>query len=135
MSSHAVSVFVVSNWTPQSLPPAIPTGTDISSARLDKTYTGALEGHAVTYFLGALDTPGTSGSYVALESVEGTLGGRRGRFTLSHGSTTTGGELGQEFLVVVPGSGTDDLAGLTGTGRIEIDEDGTHRMMLDYDLP
>jgi hypothetical protein len=36
---------------------------------------------------------------------------------------------------VVPDSGTGELIGLTGTARIAVDPDGTHRLLLDYELP
>ncbi len=35
---------------------------------------------------------------------------------------------------MVPASGTGALAGITGTGGLRIDDDGTHRVWLDYDL-
>lgn len=38
-------------------------------------------------------------------------------------------------LHIVPSSGTGGLAGLTGVGGIRVDEDGTHRLWLDYALP
>ena len=37
--------------------------------------------------------------------------------------------------MIAPGSGSGDLAGITGTGSMRIDDDGTHRVLLDYDLP
>ena len=36
---------------------------------------------------------------------------------------------------VVPGSGTGDLIGLTGTVALDVDDDGTHRVTLTYTLP
>jgi hypothetical protein len=36
---------------------------------------------------------------------------------------------------VVPGSGTGELAGISGEGRIEIGPDGAHTFTLDYELP
>ena len=35
---------------------------------------------------------------------------------------------------VVPGSGTGSLTGITGTLRLDIDEDGAHRYELHYNL-
>ncbi|WP_324615422.1 DUF3224 domain-containing protein [Streptomyces sp. NRRL S-920] len=43
-------------------------------------------------------------------------------------------QAGRFFVVIVPGSGTGELAGITGTGGIAIDPDGTHRIWFDYDL-
>ena len=34
----------------------------------------------------------------------------------------------------MPGSGTDELAGIEGSVRLHIDEDGTHRMDFDHNL-
>lgn len=36
--------------------------------------------------------------------------------------------------MIVPGSGTGELAGITGTGGIEIDADGTHRVWFEYEV-
>jgi hypothetical protein len=60
----------------------------------------------------------SSGTYLALELIDGTLAGRHGTFLLQHGgSTSPTGE--QTWVEVVPGSGTGELSGLSGTGRIE----------------
>ncbi|MEI2774836.1 MAG: DUF3224 domain-containing protein [Tetrasphaera sp.] len=35
---------------------------------------------------------------------------------------------------MVPGSGTGDLAGITGTVRLDIDPDGTHHFTFEHSL-
>ena len=35
---------------------------------------------------------------------------------------------------IVPGSGTGELEGITGQGAITVDDDGTHRLTLEYEL-
>jgi hypothetical protein len=40
-----------------------------------------------------------------------------------------------EFLVIVPTSGTGALTGITGTGGLAVDEDGTHRIWFNYEIP
>ncbi|MDH3456793.1 MAG: DUF3224 domain-containing protein [Gemmatimonadota bacterium] len=35
---------------------------------------------------------------------------------------------------VVPGSGTRELAGLSGQVQIAVDADGAHTLMLDYEI-
>jgi hypothetical protein len=42
-------------------------------------------------------------------------------------ATTRGTDRAADFFVIVPSSGTGKLAGITGTGGIAIDADGTHR--------
>ena len=55
----------------------------------------------------------------------------------AHSATTDGQspERLNELLVIAPGSGSGELVGITGTGHLVIDEDGTHHVELDYDLP
>ena len=78
---------------------------------------------------------GTKGSagYVAIERAVGTLAGRRGSFALQHfGIMARGAQ--RLTIEVVPDSGTDELAGLSGTMTIEI-TDGKHFYHFDYTLP
>lgn len=44
-------------------------------------------------------------------------------------------ESAEASLVVLAGSGTGDLAGMTGSAEITRHEDGSHTFDLDYDLP
>jgi hypothetical protein len=41
---------------------------------------------------------------------------------------------GNSWTIVV-GSGTDELSGIAGSGRIERHDDGSHTFALDYELP
>ena len=70
---------------------------------------------------------------VAIEVVTGTLAGRRGSFALQHMATMEKGGQKMEVLVI-PGSGTGELAGITGTFAIRI-EGGQHFYEMDYTLP
>jgi hypothetical protein len=58
---------------------------------------------------------GTS-TYVALMHVTGTLGGRHGSFVLQ-GEGTYDGKTARLESRVVPGSGTDEVVGIQGTGE------------------
>ncbi len=69
-----------------------------------------------------------------MESFEGTVNGRGGTFNFVHSAATTGSDRTNEVFRIVDGSGTGDLAGISGSGGIEIDPDGTHRIRLDYRL-
>ncbi|NPC97625.1 DUF3224 family protein [Nocardioides sp. zg-DK7169] len=51
-----------------------------------------------------------------------------------HAASTHGTDRFDEHLVIVPDSGTGDLASIAGTGRVVVEEDGTHRLLLDYTL-
>jgi hypothetical protein len=63
-----------------------------------------------------------------------TLQGRKGTFALQHNATMTRGEPYLN-IIVVPDSGTGELAGLSGTMKIVIEAGGKHFYELDYALP
>jgi hypothetical protein len=63
----------------------------------------------------------------------GVLEGREGSFVLQHRGVLSadGAEIDG---AIVPGSGTGELEGITGQGAITVDDDGTHRLTLEYEL-
>ncbi len=76
---------------------------------------------------------GSSGGYVALEIVTGSLKGRTGTFVLQHSATMNRG-IPHLSVTVVPDSGTGQLTGLAGTMDIII-ADGKHSYDFEYTLP
>lgn len=133
---HTTATFTVDSFEPTDLaPPDVTTGTPVGVARMVKQFRGGLEGRADTLFTSAFDQARGIGSYVAMESFAGTLDGRSGTLNIAHTATTDGGpDRLHEVVVIVPASGTGELAGLTGTGRMWIEADGTHHLDLDYEL-
>jgi hypothetical protein len=133
---HADSTFEVVEFVPSDYVSPVTTGIPVGHAHLVKQFAGDLEGRATTQFSFAFDAASGVGTYVAMEAFEGTLGGRAGAFAFAHSATTDGQspERLHELLVIAPGSGSGDLAGITGTGSMKVDEDGTHRLLLDYEL-
>ncbi|QSQ19520.1 DUF3224 domain-containing protein [Pyxidicoccus parkwayensis] len=105
----------------------------IGRMALDKKFHGDLEATSLGQMLAIRDAAMTSGGYVAMERVTGTLHGRAGTFALQHFGTMTPGA-SQLTLTVVPGSGTGQLEGLTGSVKIII-TGGKHAYEFDYLLP
>ncbi|WP_042371173.1 DUF3224 domain-containing protein [Streptacidiphilus neutrinimicus] len=103
-------------------------------ATMEKHFAGAVEGRSETLFTSAYDIGRGVGTYVAMESFEGTVDGRSGTFNFAHSATTDGDNRRDEFFVLVPGSGTGELTGIAGTGGLTVEADGTHRIWLDYTL-
>ncbi|MGW3244849.1 DUF3224 domain-containing protein [Streptomyces sp. NPDC001070] len=126
-----VKAFVPTELVPE---PAVTTGTPVGVATIDKHFEGEVAGRSSTLFTAAYDQATGVGTYVAMESFEGSLNGREGTFNFAHSATTSGSDRTAEFFVIVPTSGTGELAGVTGTGGLALDEDGTHRIWFDYDL-
>jgi len=129
--TFSVKSFVPADVAPE---PAIVTGLAVGLARMEKHYDGAVAGRSATLFTSAFSQQTGVGTYVAMESFEGSVNGRAGSFNFAHSATTSGTDRAAEFFLIVPSSGTGDLAGITGTGGLSIDADGTHRIWLDYDL-
>lgn len=113
--------------------PAEEGGGPVDRMVLEKTYAGPLEATAKGQMLAVrTDVPGSAG-YVAMETVNGALEGRRGTFVLMHYGEMSGGN--QTLSVtVIPDSGTGELTGLAGSLQIEI-IDGQHFYVFDYALP
>jgi hypothetical protein len=108
------------------------TSPDAKLARMsiDKQFNGDLIGTSQGEMLSAgTDTKGSAG-YVAIERVTGKLNDRSGSFVLQHNATMT---RGAPYLniVVIPDSGTGELAGLSGTMHIAIDK-GNHSYEFEY---
>jgi hypothetical protein len=103
----------------------------------DKQFHGDLEatskGEMMTA-VSAVDASGgySSGGYVALERVKGTLHGRSGTFVLQHSATMARGAQ-QLSVTVVPDSGTGQLRGLAGKMTILI-ADGKHSYDFEYTI-
>lgn len=108
-------------------------GAGFGRRSIDKRFHGDLDATSQGEMLSAGGSVQGSAGYVAIERVTGTLHGRRGNFTLQHFATMTRGTPHLN-IVVVPDSGSDELAGLSGTMKIVIADGGKHSYEFDYDL-
>jgi hypothetical protein len=101
---------------------------------IDKQFKGDLEATSQGEMMTAMSEVKGSGGYAAFERVQGTLGGRRGGFTLQHHGVMTQAVPGEWMVVVVPDSGTGELKGLAG--KLTITMTGKqHAYALEYTLP
>ena len=128
-STFTTSDFDVTDYVPD-VTTALPTG----HLRMRKTYAGDVVGRSVTQFTSAFDQTTGVGTYVAMESFEGSLAGVAGTFNFWHAASTSGADRGHESFMIVPSSGTGSLASIRGGGGMAIDADGTHRVWFDYEL-
>jgi len=114
MPHHAKGSFDVT-ITPQESAPDAP----VARMLLYKEFHGDLEAIAHGEMMAAHEPLTGAGVYVALDRVTGTLQGRSGSFLMAHRGIRNAD--GQELsIVIVPGSGTGQLTGITGTVGIEI---------------
>jgi hypothetical protein len=118
--------------TPQP-PDAYADGGSLGRLTIDKQFHGDLEATSKGQMLSAMTPVKGSAGYVAIERVSGTLAGRRGTFVLQHTGTMLRGAP-QLMVTVVPDSGTEELAGLSGTMTIDT-SGGRHAYEFTYTLP
>lgn len=109
------------------------SGTAIGRYGLDKQFHGDLDAASKGEMLGAGNPATGTAGYVAIEQVTGKLNGRSGSFALQHFGTMVDNKF-DLAVKVVPGSGTDALAGISGIMTIKI-VSGKHSYQFDYELP
>ena len=115
--------------TPQGAPLTI-EGVALGTSSISKDFEGALTGTSAGEMLTALTrVPGSAG-YVAIERVTGLLDGRSGTFVLQHSGIMDNGAPSLT-VTIVPGSGTGELAGISGSMTILV-EGAKHTYVLEY---
>lgn len=125
---HAHGTFTVQI---QPLTPAPAEG--LSRFSINKHIHGDLEATSKGEMFSGGDPKQGAAGYVAIEVVTGTLNGKLGSFALQH--TATMDQNGHKMsVIVVPGSGTGELKGISGTFDIQV-SDGQHSYNLEYMLP
>jgi hypothetical protein len=127
MVKHAKGSFDVT-ITPQETADEAP----VARMLLYKEFHGDLEAIAHGEMMAAHEPLTGAGVYVAIDRVAGSLHGKGGSFLIAHrGIRNSSGQ--QLEIVIVPGSGTGELAGITGTVGIEI-VDKKHYYSVAYEL-
>ena len=95
-------------------------------------YEGELEGEGTIDYLMAY-CPNGLGNFVGLERIVGRLGGRSGSFVIQHTGTFDPKAVYTHWEFV-PGSGTGELQGLTGSGDFVLEGQGPYVVTFNYDV-
>lgn len=129
MKTHAKATFALKGWDekPYNEMNGVPKLTRVS---VTKSYQGDITGEGKLEYLMMYRDDG-SASFVGLERVVGSVAGRSGSFVLQHSGTFKGG-VATVTLLVVPGSGTEDLRGLRGDGGFSVGHQPPYSMTFDY---
>jgi hypothetical protein len=123
VTMHLEATFEIAGWDEQ--PYVEWEGGKLTRASVSTRYAGGIEGGSVLEYLMSYAADG-SVTYVAMERVNGTAGGRSGGLVLRHIGRFSDGAAKSE-LTVVGGSGDFDGAAGAGTmvadpgGRVTID--------------
>ncbi|MDJ1371216.1 DUF3224 domain-containing protein [Gulosibacter molinativorax] len=118
---RASSSFQIDVWDANGHTPDVETGAPLAGFFIRRTFTGEeITGASQVLMVSAFNNDNGSGTYVAIDAFEGEIAGRRGTLNFWHTSTVDHGRFVAEdaLLKIVPASGTGDLLGARGTGRI-----------------
>jgi Protein of unknown function (DUF3224) len=122
MTTHIEARFEIANWEETPFDDGVGV-SKLTEALVDKSYSGDIDGTSATKWLMAY-APDKTATFVGIERIKGTVGGKRGSLVLLH----EGGVATASLRVV---SGTDELTDATGGGKFRADPAGA--VMLDLD--
>jgi hypothetical protein len=127
------ATFEIENWDEN---PALESeaGSKVTRADVARSFDGDLDGKGTVQWLMAYEEDG-SAMFVGLERIVGRLAGKEGTFVVQHVGTFDG-RVAKADLVIVPGTGTGDLAGVSGRGSFEagMGPDGERNLTLEADF-
>ena len=107
-------------------------GPKLTRAHVKKSFQGELSGtgnlmYVMTYQISEIAV------FSGFEKVAGNLGGQTGSLVLRHTGSYDGEKATAKFSVV-PGSGSEELAGLLGAGAFSAGHAEAHEMTLTFDV-
>jgi Protein of unknown function (DUF3224) len=97
----------------------------------DQAFSGAIEGEGQVHWLMSY-RPDGSATYVGLQRIKGSVGGRRGSLVIDASGEFDGAASYGKWSII-RGSGTGDLEGITGSGTFEAPGGPTATYDLDYE--
>jgi uncharacterized protein DUF3224 len=122
------------NLSEREIGPPDPGGIRIVNTISNCHYMGGMEGPAYHVYIQRL-SPDGSGEFHVLVRFVGTLGGKRGTLiTEASGHRETGNPSDVDWKIV-PDSGTGELTGASGTGKVITTDDGEVRYKLWFRVP
>ena len=122
--------FTVQGWDEQTFEERDPGKLTIASVQ--QAVTGDIEGSSDVRWVMAY-TADDAAEFVGVQSVTGSIGDRTGSFVLRSVGTFDGKTAAGD-VTVVAGSGTGDLAGISGTGSFTAPMGDEASITLDYQL-
>lgn len=131
MSAPITATFDVTGW--DETPYDERDGPHLARATVSKKFTGDVSGESSAELLLCQVDPddhAAGAGYVASERFSGRVAGRSGSFVIQHGGISGPGLGEHSFGHVVPGSGTDELAGLSGEVEFIRGADGDHSIQF-----
>jgi Protein of unknown function (DUF3224) len=131
MTARAEGTFTLTSWD-ESTYQELDGGAKLTKARMVFAWAGQAEGESTSDTFMCYRTDGTA-VYTGLERIVGALAGRSGSFVLRAEGGYEEGKATTRWHVI-EGSGTGELAGLSGEGSSVTNSQSGGTFSLDYDL-
>ena len=104
----------------------------LTKASVSKKFTGDLEGEGHVEYLMMYRSDQTA-AFVGIERFTGRLGGKTGSFVLQRTGVFEGGKANESYAII-PGSGTGELTGVSGSGTSSVGHGNDLPFVLQYEL-
>jgi Protein of unknown function (DUF3224) len=128
MNKQVIIPFQVTAWETQNTDETTENPT-LSRITVKKSFDGEVKGESTGELLMCASSDNSAG-YTIMDRFTVEIANQKGSFVAIHGGMTDEMKASGK---IVPGSGTDELAGISGTLEFKSDEDGK-RIILDYSL-
>ena len=132
MAEHLEGVFEVTSWSEE--PARGLEGTvKVTTARIGQRFRGGIEADTIADMVMTYRPDGTA-DFVGQHRVLGRVGEQSGSFVLRATGSYDGTEARTTFEVI-PGSGTGELTGISGSGSAAAGHGSTGAFRFDLELP
>ncbi len=131
MTKTAKGTFEIQEWDEKTYQ-QLDGGGKLTEAKVTQKFTGDIQGEGKVIWLMAYPDPKTA-TFVGIQRVVGSIGGKKGSFLIQ----TIGdfdGKTAKGNWSLIAGSGTDELAGITGEGSFGAPHGSTAEYQIDYEL-
>lgn len=109
------------------------SGGKVTQASVKQSLSGDVEGDGPVEWLMCYRADQTA-EFVGMQRVVGRVGDRSGTFVMLHTDGAFDGKVASSRLVIVAGSGTGELASLSGGGEFNAPMGGAPSARLEYEL-
>jgi hypothetical protein len=113
MNTDTEYTFQITGWDEKTYQ-EIEGSAKLSHAKITQSYSGGIDGSSSVDYLMSYTIHGTA-TFVGLERISGAVEGKSGSFVIQHTGFFSEGKAHSSW-VIVPGSGTGELASLCGKG-------------------
>ncbi|MCI2418867.1 DUF3224 domain-containing protein [Saccharopolyspora sp. K220] len=134
MSTQTTGSFIVASWD-ESVVGDAERYPKLAHAAITNTFSGGIEAAEVRCEYTLVYRTELTGSFTGMQLLSGTISGRKGSFAVEERGWFGADGLIHGTFEVVAGSATDELSGLSGTGRYTTKHgESAVPYTFDYDL-